>query len=793
MLNKFYTTIAKKLLQAAFVTLLANTCLAQSEMPQPYQAKLDSLNQILKQNNIHDTSRARTYVMMTEHVYYYTMNYDTIINLCQRAIDISNRILSTDPSHEISKSLLYSKALALNNMGMALGITKDRAKQDVLLHESIETYKKISRPIGLAEAYSNLGIIKSFYENSALDSTAIYWRQAIKLYKELNSKEHLSSIYKWLGNYYTNTSRLDSGLFYFRKAISSGPDIEQKVEIIRYMIRNRTVPDQILKEIGDTLFLSVSDTSSALPIRRVYNYLGQYFRFQGEYSESLQAYMISNSLSHKYGFIPEYINLGHLYGAAGDSKTAINYYQIALLYARDSMTEINLDLMGWAEVHIGKNIIYSNPDSGIYLMRTAIRHWEEAGKGHREMGAISNAYFELAVYYLNKREFLRALELADTIVIWETIEPTNRPGYEIIKARSYFYLNNLDSSLYYTKKWQKKSFNGDLAGYKNIGSSLGVYNLLSRIYEKQGRLDSALFYRNISDSLTAIINDKEDLASIAFHRQQRAVDKNNFENRLKINKVRQRQTLFAIGGLLILVLAGGLYSRLRYVKKSKTIIELERDRSDNLLHNILPAEVAAELKEKGKSEARDFDDVTVIFTDFVEFTQTAEKLSAKELVSEINTCFEAFDDIITKHKLEKIKTIGDAYMAAGGLHMPRTSGPKDVIKAALEMQQFMLARKSEREAQSLPAFDMRAGIHTGPVVAGIVGVKKFQYDIWGDTVNTASRMESMGEVSKVNISQATYELLKDDQQFTFESRGKVEVKGKGEMEMWFVSENKIKA
>ncbi|MCB0564532.1 MAG: hypothetical protein KDD01_09185 [Phaeodactylibacter sp.] len=246
-------------------------------------------------------------------------------------------------------------------------------------------------------------------------------------------------------------------------------------------------------------------------------------------------------------------------------------------------------------------------------------------------------------------------------------------------------------------------------------------------------------------------------------------------------------TLLALLLLVLFLIARRSRSRL---KDKNKIIEMERQRSDELLLNILPKPIAEELKEFGKAKARKYDQVTVLFSDFKNFTSISEKLSPEELVEELDKCFKAFDFILTQYDdIEKIKTIGDAYMCASGL-IGRKGMPYNIIRAALEMQQFLEEQKQEKMRIGKPYFEARIGLHTGSVVAGVVGVNKFAYDIWGDTVNIASRMEANGEEGRVNISNTTYGLVK--YQFDCEYRGKVQAKNKGLVDMYYVQKEKEK-
>jgi class 3 adenylate cyclase len=219
-------------------------------------------------------------------------------------------------------------------------------------------------------------------------------------------------------------------------------------------------------------------------------------------------------------------------------------------------------------------------------------------------------------------------------------------------------------------------------------------------------------------------------------------------------------------------------------KRTEALI-IENEKTENLLANVLPKNTASEIMEKGKATKIKYNFVTVLFSDIQGFTKIAEETNPEILIDELDKFFFYFDSVVERLGIEKIKTIGDAYMCAGGIPEKNRTNPVEVILAALEMQVYMNKLKETSDLEGMKFWDIRIGIHTGTVVAGVVGQKKLSYDIWGDTVNTASRMESSGEAGKINISGTTYEFVKDF--FVCEHRGKMPVKYKGEIDMYFVN------
>jgi class 3 adenylate cyclase/tetratricopeptide (TPR) repeat protein len=253
---------------------------------------------------------------------------------------------------------------------------------------------------------------------------------------------------------------------------------------------------------------------------------------------------------------------------------------------------------------------------------------------------------------------------------------------------------------------------------------------------------------------------------------------------VELNRQRVVKNAFLVGMILVLMIVVIIFRNYRQKVKINKILDKQKEQIELLLLNILPAEVANELQTTGHATPRSYERVSVMFTDFKGFTTIADKMTPEALVDELNNCFMAFDNIIEKYGLEKIKTIGDSYMCAGGIPTPDEDHPHRIIKASLEIQHYIFTNNQRRKAEGLETWDIRIGVHVGPVVAGVVGKKKYAYDVWGSSVNIASRMESSGIPGQVNISAAAYEIVKD--QFACIYRGKIHAKNVGEIDMYLV-------
>ena len=496
---------------------------------------------------------------------------------------------------------------------------------------------------------------------------------------------------------------------------------------------------------AERLYLASGDS---LPLADLYNSMGNNLKRQGAWTQAMRYYRINQWLAPRFGqkdvLAYSHMNLGECFLVLGSLDSALYHNEKAAAL----MDSIHLAYHGKVYANIAR----------VYDLR-----------GDRGM-ELHFARKALAIGYLERGE---RRELPDNYVVL---------------GIAHKHSGRLDPAIHFARKGY------DLARrIPVILTQRSAAALLADCFEQQGRIDSAFRYQKIlsavkdsidanahlidAQTLTARVEATSDSVSNAAHIREMDVLREN-----EVQKERTRRNILLVAGLVAVVFGAISYRQRRSTQKALR-------RSDELLLNILPEEVAAELKAKGSAEAVHLDQVTVLFTDFKGFTAMSEVVTPQQLVRDLNECFSAFDNITGKYGIEKIKTIGDAYMAAGGLPTPNTTHAADVIKAALEMRDFIAEGKVHKIAAGLPFFEVRIGVHTGPVVAGIVGVKKFQYDIWGDTVNTASRMESSGEVGQVNISEATYALVHEHagRLFTFTPRGKVEAKGKGEIEMYFVA------
>ncbi|MEL6865459.1 MAG: adenylate/guanylate cyclase domain-containing protein [Bacteroidota bacterium] len=671
------------------------------------------------------------------------------------------------------------------------------------LHTKALDYYRLAMPLNQNEAkrfqlHRLLGY--TFFQLEEADSALYYYQYCLDIYKRKKNRPGMIQVYQDIVKLYSRDQEYSTALTYSNNILS------------------------LAEEEGDPAQIAVAN-----------NNIGVLYNKLGEFIEAIDYFEITEELCKSTSCEDRHIllsNLGIAYQNIDKPADAIQYLQKAKqsLKARQRRERVEIDLMISA-IYLGIGDLYN-----------ALRYNEgavEYASGHQLLEPLSEAYSQGAGIYQKLYDYEQALdyykyhlELRDSFRLAERIRQQELLQQQFLLERTEkeikLLLVNQEikdltiSQLQLESDKLKLEAEGKEAELSLLRQEQEVEkaNLRNKALEaerteqelritaqkllaEQKDREISELQRLEKERELELVNNRLALAQKAAEEQDRLRQIERLEKEQAISDLElERQETFRsfvywLGGLLalilILILSGLLYFRTasrklaaqnKQIASQNVEIEKERNKAEELLLNILPDATATELKETGVATPREYEMVTVLFTDFSGFTQISSNMSPEELIKELNICFRAFDDIIVKYQLEKIKTIGDGYMCAGGIPTPNTSNPQDVVLAALAMHHFMEARYEEKKAQGLPYWRMRVGVHTGRVIAGVVGKNKFAYDIWGDTVNIASRMESNGVNGKICISDSTYQLVKE--QFDCSYRGEFDLKHRGKAKMYFV-------
>ena len=610
-----------------------------------------------------------------------------------------------------------------------------------------------------------------------------------------------------------------------KKALSQ-VTIEERIPILNTLATKYWYIDPDSSIFFASIALELAQTSKdKMREAEAYHKLGGAYYFLSDYSKALENYkkslLIREELSDNKGVANISNNIGMIFQELGSYDKALDNYMLALQFYEKSRDERRI-----AVVLNNIGAVYGDLQNYDKELLTYMHSLEIKQKLDDKSG-IASTLNNIGRAYHNLMEYDKALQYYERSIVLKK-ELNNQYSLSISLnniGKVYADLNQYDKALsFYQESLHIEEAHGDKFGIANTLNNIGEvylaldelnkaedflqqalsialeidtkyiieasYLYMSDLNDKRGDFDKALGYHQKMFDINRLIFNEQVLDKIAMLQTRYETEKKDQEiellikegdiKELVIEKQRNLRNYLIVLIFLVIVIAIITYISYRQKRKDNQIIAEEKEKSDNLLLNILPVRIANDLKETGKTEPELFKDITVYFSDIVGFTSTSSNLSPKELFDELNEIFTNFDEIIEKYECERIKTIGDAYLAVGGMNRKNPQPAINIVRAALAHIEYL----KKRNKTSPIKWQIRVGIHTGDVIGGVVGIKKYIYDVFGNTINLAARMEQYSEPLKINISEDTYNYVKDS--FSCIERDGIVVKGKGIMRMYFV-------
>ena len=602
------------------------------------------------------------------------------------------------------------------------------------------------------EASCNENVGLCLYKQERFSDAIESFQATLDLYKEIGDLESVANTLNNIGLNYKMIGNYDKAIEYYEQTVSideelgKGNEIAKTLNNIGMVYRTWGKYDKAIEYFERSLSLR-NNLGDKPGVSKSLNNMGLVYTDWKKYDQAIlnfrESLKIENNLGNEFEAAIRYNNLGRVYFYTNQYDTALSYFEknLALQVSNNDQGQIAVGYNNIGKVYLAEK----NYAKALQYLSSALEIYTTLGKEG-----------ERSTFLANMSEIYKAMGNYDKAVQWLD---SSTAIAERLSMRNQLLQNFL-------------SYSSIFENLKNYRKSLDYYK---KYNEEKDSVFSKEVLKQLSDFQIRYETEKKE-------NEIKLLKQKEITQALELRKQTIIRNLMIAVSLLIWALAVVIYFSLQRKKKDNLIITEAREQSEKLLLNILPESIAHDLKERGKTDPKVFSDVTACFVDIVNFTQKSTMLEPSVLIDELNTIFTAFDNIIQKHACERIKTIGDSYMAVSGLPVPDPRHAIRIVDCCIDMIKYLQKRNTDSQL----SWEIRIGINSGEVIAGVVGIKKYIYDVFGDTINTASRMESHSAPMRINVSASTYELVKDT--FRTEFRGEIEVRGKGKLPMYYITE-----